>query len=451
MSTTNEYSVTIYTDTSYSPGDDDLIHTWIEINDGSTSPLTYSFTPATSGIINVPGDIIDNEHPGRATTAHQIPLTQEQYEAIRDTGEHYKHNEQLQYDYSPDIYDEPITIRPPFFESEITIYTPDNDHNCVTFSSMLLQAAGITILDRLWTPGEVEEVLVRLNRDSSIPEGGSGGSGDPDGGGGGGGTDEGGGGGTEGGGGGSGTDEGGGGNRRPRKRGRHMDDIEDRMNRSENMTSPLVLDLDGDGIELSSLADSQVFFDLDARGLAENTGWCAARRRASRPGQRWGRADHQRARAVRRPHRPRGRNRGRRRFRGPRRSRRQWRRGGRRGGQPVPRAAGLARPRPGRPVAGVRALFPPGARDYHPRHPARLIRPRHRRKRRPAYRHLLPSGRQQRDHRRCLFRGRPREHGLSRSAHRRRNDRRPSRTEGIRPRQGSSPLHGGRPGASPPG
>lgn len=39
--------------------------------------------------------------------------------------------------------------------------------------------------------------------------------------------------------------------------------------------SPLVLDLDGDGIELVSLANSNAFFDLDGDGFAEKTGWVA--------------------------------------------------------------------------------------------------------------------------------------------------------------------------------
>lgn len=36
---------------------------------------------------------------------------------------------------------------------------------------------------------------------------------------------------------------------------------------------PLVLDLDGDGVELSSIAAKDVYFDLDADGFAEKTGW----------------------------------------------------------------------------------------------------------------------------------------------------------------------------------
>ena len=37
--------------------------------------------------------------------------------------------------------------------------------------------------------------------------------------------------------------------------------------------SPLVFDLDGDGVELVSLADSRAFFDLDVNGFGERTAW----------------------------------------------------------------------------------------------------------------------------------------------------------------------------------
>ena len=39
--------------------------------------------------------------------------------------------------------------------------------------------------------------------------------------------------------------------------------------------SPLVLDLDGDGVELVALSDSQTLFDLDSDGFAQHTGWVA--------------------------------------------------------------------------------------------------------------------------------------------------------------------------------
>ena len=40
--------------------------------------------------------------------------------------------------------------------------------------------------------------------------------------------------------------------------------------------SPLVLDMDGDGIELVALSDSQAMFDLDKDSFAQHTGWVAA-------------------------------------------------------------------------------------------------------------------------------------------------------------------------------
>ena len=39
--------------------------------------------------------------------------------------------------------------------------------------------------------------------------------------------------------------------------------------------SPLVLDMDGDGIELVALSDSQAMFDLDNDSFAQHTGWVA--------------------------------------------------------------------------------------------------------------------------------------------------------------------------------
>ncbi|TDQ52352.1 M48 family metallopeptidase [Phaeovulum veldkampii] len=38
-------------------------------------------------------------------------------------------------------------------------------------------------------------------------------------------------------------------------------------------TDPLVIDLDGDGVELVSRANSNAYFDLDGDGFAEQTGW----------------------------------------------------------------------------------------------------------------------------------------------------------------------------------
>ena len=40
--------------------------------------------------------------------------------------------------------------------------------------------------------------------------------------------------------------------------------------------SPVVLDLDGDGVELTSVRDSSVRFDMDADGTRDLTGWAGA-------------------------------------------------------------------------------------------------------------------------------------------------------------------------------
>jgi hypothetical protein len=42
------------------------------------------------------------------------------------------------------------------------------------------------------------------------------------------------------------------------------------------LRDPLVLDLDGDGVELTSLENSTVHFDYDGDGFAEATGWVSA-------------------------------------------------------------------------------------------------------------------------------------------------------------------------------
>ncbi|MBF0561228.1 MAG: hypothetical protein HQL37_04230 [Alphaproteobacteria bacterium] len=51
---------------------------------------------------------------------------------------------------------------------------------------------------------------------------------------------------------------------------------EGNMGGAGQMLSPLVLDLDGDGVELRSLANSTAFFDLNVDGMAERTGWVSA-------------------------------------------------------------------------------------------------------------------------------------------------------------------------------
>ncbi|QGZ96601.1 cadherin domain-containing protein [Terricaulis silvestris] len=42
------------------------------------------------------------------------------------------------------------------------------------------------------------------------------------------------------------------------------------------LAAPIVLDLDGDGLELSSIATKQIYFDMDGDGQGERTGWVGA-------------------------------------------------------------------------------------------------------------------------------------------------------------------------------
>lgn len=52
-----------------------------------------------------------------------------------------------------------------------------------------------------------------------------------------------------------------------------IDGVFSNFNTALNTGSPLVLDLDGDGLELVSLQNSAVFWDIDEDGFAENIGW----------------------------------------------------------------------------------------------------------------------------------------------------------------------------------
>jgi hypothetical protein len=57
------------------------------------------------------------------------------------------------------------------------------------------------------------------------------------------------------------------------------DDWDDDMGDAQQTTSPLVLDINGDGVQTTRLSKSftqGVHFNLDAKGLAENTGWVDA-------------------------------------------------------------------------------------------------------------------------------------------------------------------------------
>ena len=45
------------------------------------------------------------------------------------------------------------------------------------------------------------------------------------------------------------------------------------------IASPVILDLDGDGVETTSIADGGAYFDHDGNGFAEQTGWASLKNR----------------------------------------------------------------------------------------------------------------------------------------------------------------------------
>jgi hypothetical protein len=47
----------------------------------------------------------------------------------------------------------------------------------------------------------------------------------------------------------------------------------DQVDDSKELGSPLILDLDGDGVELIDASQSWTYFDIDKDGFAEHTGW----------------------------------------------------------------------------------------------------------------------------------------------------------------------------------
>lgn len=54
----------------------------------------------------------------------------------------------------------------------------------------------------------------------------------------------------------------------------YVDDVEEKFEDGENNSSPLIMDLDGDGIELTSLVSADaVYWDIDLDGFAEASGW----------------------------------------------------------------------------------------------------------------------------------------------------------------------------------
>jgi RHS repeat-associated protein len=59
----------------------------------------------------------------------------------------------------------------------------------------------------------------------------------------------------------------------PKEKSGDIQGVEGKVEDGENNSSPLILDLDGDGIELSPLENSNVFWDIDVDGFREQVGW----------------------------------------------------------------------------------------------------------------------------------------------------------------------------------
>ncbi len=55
-----------------------------------------------------------------------------------------------------------------------------------------------------------------------------------------------------------------------------IDSLKDKFDKSKCEKSPLVIDLNGDGIKTTSLSSSDVYFDLNNNGYSEKTGWISS-------------------------------------------------------------------------------------------------------------------------------------------------------------------------------
>lgn len=135
--------------------------------------------------------------------------------------------------YGQQIQDAPIRYSP----VAGTIFGASDGGNCNTFTAGALQAAGIS---KPYTQQDLDAPGINspLQLPPSPPSDGSGSNAPP------------------------GPSEGG-----------YADDADEAFGDGEEEATPLVLDLDGDGLDLIALADSRAFFDLDNDGFAERTGW----------------------------------------------------------------------------------------------------------------------------------------------------------------------------------
>lgn len=219
------YTVTIYNDSNLLNNLPERVHTWIEIKDlnNNNPAIVYSFGPSGSAVFDTPGTFYPKEDNTRATTFLTLDINKAQYDKILEEGDFLKNalgSDKPQYDLLPDFLKDKGAE---FF-------------NCATMADHLLKQANINILD-----GEFNPIYLDIDLLAN------------------GGIDN------------------------PTKSGPKWVQLSIEFNNKfisalQNIIlrkDPLVLDLDGDGIETLP-ADGTVLFDHDGDGVKHATGWISS-------------------------------------------------------------------------------------------------------------------------------------------------------------------------------
>ena len=141
---TNNNSVTIYSDSSLIDSAEGRIHTWIEVSDGVNPPIVYSFDAEGGGVFKPIGGTDQRKQIADKTT---IPITQDQYDDMVEKGTTLdKAAKAGNYDY---------TLLPG--------YTGDGN-NCVTAATEILDSVGIKVLNDSKTPGQASGIIKYLDK-----------------------------------------------------------------------------------------------------------------------------------------------------------------------------------------------------------------------------------------------------------------------------------------------
>ncbi|MFB5643397.1 calcium-binding protein, partial [Kluyvera ascorbata] len=146
------YSVTIKNDAQFSNGKG-IVHTWLEINDGSSEVIYFGFSPKNtdSGYFNVPG-IADKKvylQDRNYSQEKRIDISKEQYDAMVAQAQYFSDNPPM-YDLIPDK-------------------NSDSDYNCTTAADAVLQAGGVEFLDGVQSPFGVAGRIDGISIDPLIP------------------------------------------------------------------------------------------------------------------------------------------------------------------------------------------------------------------------------------------------------------------------------------------